>query len=127
MPLLIELSPGELIDRLSILTIKSERIVHPAKRAHVLLELQQLQDLARTKLPATLELRSLAADLRIVNETLWDVEDALRRHELRQDFGQEFVELARSVYRHNDRRAALKRQINDLLGSSLFEEKSYAA
>ena len=67
----------------------------------------------------------LVADLRRVNEELWEIEDAIRECERRQDFGPRFVELARSVYRSNDRRAALKRRVNELLGSAIVEEKSY--
>jgi hypothetical protein len=73
------------------------------------------------------ELRGLAAELKATNEALWQVEDDLRACERRQDFGPRFVELARSVYRHNDRRAELKRRINELLGSRLMEEKSYSS
>ena len=71
------------------------------------------------------ELTRLTADLQAVNEALWDIEDAIRCCERDQDFGPRFIELARSVYRNNDRRAAIKRAINDLLGSRLIEEKSY--
>jgi hypothetical protein len=122
MTFLIPVSPGELLDRLTILTLKAERIADPAKRANVRAELAGLG----RPLPASAELDRLAAELRSVNAALWDVEDALRACERRGDFGPAFVALARSVYTNNDRRAALKRQVNALLGSPLTEEKSYA-
>ena len=124
--LLVEVSAGELLDKLSILRIKSERIADPEKRRHVQKEMAALET-ARQGLPSPLGLAPLEAELAAVNARLWDVEDALRVCERDQDFGPLFIELARSVYHTNDRRAALKRAINDLLGSSLVEVKSYAA
>jgi hypothetical protein len=124
-PLLIEVPAGELIDKITILEIKARRIADPEKLRHVGAELAALAAVRDTGLPASAELAALAAQLTAVNEALWQVEDDLRDCERRQDFGPRFVELARSVYRHNDRRAALKRAVNDLLGSRLVEEKSY--
>jgi hypothetical protein len=125
-PVLVEISPGELLDKLTILQIKSQRIMDGAKLANVLRELETLAAVwAKVAPHPPAELQSVTSELRTVNETLWDVEDALRRAEAAGDFGRDFVELARSVYRHNDRRSALKRQINELLGSRLMEEKSY--
>ncbi len=126
-PILVEISAGELLDKISILEIKAERIADPAKQANVLQELAVLSDARRRVLPESEPLARLAVSLRQVNEQLWDVEDALRAHERQGDFGQRFVELARSVYRLNDQRADLKRQINDLAGSRLREEKSYGS
>jgi len=123
--LLVPISPGELLDKISILEIKLERIADPAKQGNVRRELAALADV-RKLLPPSAELASLTAGLKSVNQFLWDIEDAIRDCERRQDFGQAFVELARSVYRQNDRRSALKRQINELLGSQLIEEKAYA-
>jgi hypothetical protein len=125
-PLLIEVPAGELIDKITILEIKGERIADPDKLRHVRAELAALAAVRDGALPPSPELAALAAQLKAVNEALWQVEDDLRACERRQDFGPRFVELARSVYRHNDRRAALKRAVNDLLGSRLVEEKSYA-
>jgi hypothetical protein len=117
----IDISPGELFDRLTILEIKLARI--PDKRAVLGPEYTALAA-ERTTLKAE-GLDRLVAELMAVNTTLWEVEDGLRDHERRRDFGPSFVELARSVYFNNDRRSAIKRQINMLLGSTLTEEKSY--
>jgi hypothetical protein len=125
-PLVIETSAGELIDKLTILEIKSERIVEEGKRANVLRERDALRD-AYSRLAARAEeVGRLKEELRAVNEALWQIEDDIRRCEQAGDFGPRFVELARSVYRENDRRAALKRALNELLGSPLKEEKVYA-
>jgi hypothetical protein len=125
-PLRVEISAGELIDKITILQIKSERIRDAAKLGHVRAELAALLAANDGSLRPSAELTALRDELRSVNEALWTVEDELRLCERNQDFGSRFVALARSVYRHNDRRAALKRQINELLGSRLIEEKSYA-
>jgi hypothetical protein len=122
---LIRVSPGELIDKITILEIKSQRITDPDKLAHVHLELATLQDsCAQLGCPSE-ALHRLSAELRAVNEKLWDAEDAIRLCEQRQDFGSGFVELARSVYRLNDERAALKRMINGLFGAAFAEQKEY--
>jgi hypothetical protein len=125
LPLLAPIAPGELLDKISILEIKSERIKDRAKFENVRLELAALLAV-REMLSRPDELAALTAELKKVNECLWDVEDELRDCERRQDFGPRFIDLARSVYRHNDCRAALKREINILLGSRLIEEKAYA-
>lgn len=121
-----ETSPGELIDRITILRIKARRIADPDKLRNVHRALRTLEATRNSQLPTLAEVEQLAQQLLEVNEALWDVEDELRECERRQDFGSRFVELARSVYRFNDRRAALKRQIDQRLGSALVEEKSYA-
>lgn len=121
----VPISPGELLDKISILEIKQERIVDPAKLKHVAAELKLFHLAADKHFLDSLKLTGLREQLKSVNEALWDIEDALRVCEARQEFEDKFVELARSVYRHNDERAALKRQINDLLGASIIEEKSY--
>ena len=118
-------SPGELLDKLTILRIKAQRIAQPAKRANVARELALLETIWRGALPADCDVREEEAALARVNAALWDVEDALRECEAAQRFDAEFVALARSVYRHNDERAALKRRVNVKLGSALIEEKSY--
>jgi Family of unknown function (DUF6165) len=123
---MVEVSPGELLDKITILEIKSQRITDPAKLRNVASELRSLEAARRRALPETPQLAALAAELRAVNEALWQIEDDIRRCERDGDFGPRFVELARSVYRTNDRRAALKRRVNDLLGARVVEEKSYA-
>jgi hypothetical protein len=126
MRLTIEVSPGEAADKLTILTIKQDRIRDAEKLAHIGRE-AALLDAALAPLRARFpEILPLIEKLRAVNEALWDVEDALRLHEKRSDFGAEFVRLARSVYEMNDRRARLKAEINAILGSDIAEQKSYA-
>lgn len=125
-PITVEIAPGELLDKLTILEIKSERIADAAKLANVTLELDSLTTARKLAIPESAELDELVRRLKAVNEALWDIEDEIRRCERDQDFGPRFIELARSVYRQNDRRAAVKRQINELLGSKLIEEKDYA-
>jgi hypothetical protein len=122
---LIETSPGELIDKITILEIKSERIGDPDKLRNVRVELEALLAARDREIVASEKLATLTAELRAVNEAIWDVEEELRRCEQAGDFGPGFVELARSVYKNNDRRAALKRAINEELGSRIIEEKSY--
>ncbi len=124
--ILIPVSAGELVDKITILRVKAERI-DASKLANVRRELEALEAVAREQLPDSPEMATLTAELFEVNAALWDVEEGKRDGERRQDFGPAFVELARRVYRENDRRAAIKRRINDLLGSEIVEEKSYAA
>jgi hypothetical protein len=126
-PIRVEVAPGELIDKIAILQIKSERIADADKLKNVRAELQILEAARDGAMAATSELAALTAQLKQVNEALWEIEDGIRDCERARDFGPKFVELARSVYHTNDRRSALKRQINGLLGAKLIEEKSYAA
>ena len=121
----IEIAPGELIDKITILEIKTERISDAAKLANVRVELDVLSASRDAALPASGDLTRLSTDLKSVNEALWEIEDDIRDCERAGDFGPKFIELARSVYITNDKRAALKRDINELLGSRLIEEKSY--
>ena len=121
----IEVAPGELIDKLTILAIKLDRIVDPDKRANVLAEHVVLDAAHRAAIPSAPEIGTLTAELRAVNEALWDIEDRIRDCERLGDFGPDFIVLARAVYKTNDRRAAIKRAINQHLGSRLVEEKSY--
>lgn len=123
--ILIPVSPGEILDKLTILDIKSERMTDPEKLNHVRHEARLLRDVVEESIRPDEAVRALTDELRHINERLWTVEDDLRLCEKRQQFDTEFVELARSVYRFNDERASLKRQINILLGSSIVEEKSY--
>jgi hypothetical protein len=121
----VEISFGELIDKLTILEIKAERLRDPGQLCHVRDELERLRRAKAAAVVPSAELDELAASLKEVNQSLWEIEDEIRRCERNADFGPRFVELARSVYRNNDRRWALKRRINELLGSELVEEKSY--
>ena len=118
-------SPGELIDKITILQIKRERFTDKAKHANVERELDILEQTRNRSLPRSAELTKLSDALRDINEKLWDVEDNIRLCDRASDFGPRFIELARAVYHHNDIRCALKRQINELLGSELVEEKGY--
>jgi hypothetical protein len=123
--ILAPISAGELVDKMTILRVKAERIGDPAKTENVLKELRLLESLAAEALPRTPALAALTAELTTVNAALWDIEEGKRDCERRQDFGPEFVRLARAVYLENDRRAAIKRAINEATGSDLIEEKSY--
>jgi hypothetical protein len=125
MPILAPISAGELIDKITILRVKASRIGDAAKEANVRTELALLEDTAARELRQSPELENLVAQLTDINAALWDVEDGKRDCERRQDFGPDFVALARRVYIDNDRRAAVKRQINALAGSEIVEEKSY--
>ena len=123
----VEVSAGELIDKITILEIKTDRIADPDKVANVQRELRSLTAARSEALPNSPELDELTAELRRINERLWEIEDDIRDCERNGEFGERFIELARAVYRTNDRRAAAKRSINELLGSELVEEKDYAA
>jgi len=121
----VEISPGELIDKLSILEIKAERIDAPAKLANIRRELETLARSAHPLLEGDPETTRLAAELKRVNEALWEIEDEIRAQEAKADFGPRFVELARAVYQTNDRRSEVKRRINERFQSDIAEEKSY--
>ena len=123
----VDVSPGELIDKITILEIKAERIADPAKLRNVRYELDLLSGSRERALAPSPELARLTSELKEVNQALWQTEDDIRERERAKDFGPRFIELARSVYRSNDRRTALKREIGALLGSAIVEEKSYAA
>ena len=119
---MVPVSWGELLDKITILQIKQERIEDAAKRANVTAELNALSAIAEV---AMAQAAALLAGLKAVNEDLWEIEDQIRDKERTQAFDAEFIALARAVYVTNDRRADLKRQMNRLLGSALVEEKSY--
>ena len=121
----VPISPGELLDKITILRIKSARMQDAAKLANVRHELQLLELTWRAALPAGIDLRSEEQSLEAVNARLWDVEDLLRDQEAEKRFDAKFIELARAVYVTNDERAAIKKRINVKLGSALVEEKSY--
>ena len=118
-------SYGELIDKITILEIKSQRIADPAKVANVRNELDLLNATWANDAASRTDIADERARLLAVNELLWDIEDRIRLKERAQAFDQEFIELARAVYFRNDERAAFKREINLKLGSQLVEEKSY--
>ena len=123
--ILVPVSPGELLDKITILRIKSVRMGDAAKLANVRLELGLLEQQWRSALPAGVDLTSEERALEAVNAKLWDVEDLLRDQEAEKRFDARFIELARAVYFNNDERAAIKKRINIKLGSALVEEKSY--
>jgi len=120
----IPVSAGELIDKITILRVKAERI-GAQKKPNVLRELRLLEAILDRELPPSPELATLTSRLAEINARLWDIEDGKRACERRGAFGPDFVALARSVYIENDRRAAIKRQINAITGSEIVEEKSY--
>jgi hypothetical protein len=121
----VPVSFGELIDKITILEIKAERIRDDAKVANVRAELDLLNTTWNRHPAALVDIADARARLKGVNEVLWDIEDRIRLKEQAQAFDAEFIELARSVYFRNDERAAVKREINLRLGSTLVEEKSY--
>ena len=121
----VPVSHGELIDKITILEIKHERIADAAKRANVRVELDLLNATWRRDADASVDIGAERNGLRAVNEALWDIEDRIRVKEKAKEFDAEFIEVARSVYIRNDERAALKRVINEKMGSTLVEEKSY--
>lgn len=118
-------APGELIDKLTILRLKAEKITDPVKLANVLHEQMALQQTADAALPASAALTGLWEQLYQINAALWVIEDDIRACESRADFGPDFIRLARAVYVTNDQRAAVKKRINLHLGSAIIEEKSY--
>lgn len=126
-PPLVEIAIGELIDKLTILQIKSEHIQEPAKLKNVLFEIELLNEARRQSVPESPELTRLEVELKVVNQQIWDIEDAVRDCERNQRFDEHFVALARSVYKTNDKRATVKKRINELFNSRIVEEKSYAA
>jgi vacuolar-type H+-ATPase subunit I/STV1 len=123
--LMVPISAGELLDKITILRIKCARIEEPSKLANVRSELSRLEQVRAASLLADTAVAALEAELERVNSRLWDIEDQIREHEAQQRFDAAFIELARAVYLVNDERAALKRRINLLLASALIEEKSY--
>lgn len=123
----LPVSWGEVFDKLTILQIKTDKLLNAAQQANVARERQEIEKVIGDMASFPAQLPVLVQALKEINTILWDVEDGKRHCERHQIFGQEFVELARKVYFGNDQRAAIKRQINQLLGSTLVEEKSYKA
>ena len=126
MTIKVELAYGELLDKITILQIKSERISDENKLSNVNKELSLLNDLWALDKKSSVDISEEFSALKAINEKIWDIEDGIRDKERVKEFDQEFVELARSVYFSNDKRAEIKRAINLKLGSVLIEEKSYA-
>jgi len=119
------ISPGELIDKITILEIKSHRMTDETKLANVRRELEALRKIWAASIHAGTDIAADQEALRAVNERLWMIEDDIRDKERAQSFDADFIRLARAVYFENDERAAIKRRINTRLGSTLIEEKSY--
>ena len=122
----VPISPGELLDKITILRIKSQRMTDPRKLANVRLELEALEETWKSSAYADIDVGTDLDALLAVNGRLWTIEDDIRDKERAKTFDEEFVRLARAVYIENDERAAIKRRLNVKLGSSLVEEKSYS-
>ena len=125
MQLQVPVSVGEVLDKITILQIKLAHISDPAKRANIQNELNALLPLVAGDPFTTDQMQALMAELKSVNEVLWDIEDDIREKEAAKSFNAEFISLARAVYVTNDRRAEIKKQINLATGSDFIEEKSY--
>ena len=123
----IQISWGELIDKITILEIKQQRLLSKQSIANVRSELAALVSVADCTLAKRKDVAALKKQLKSINETLWEIEDKIRAKEAAQSFDQEFIQLARSVYMNNDKRGDLKRRINVLLNSTLGEEKQYTS
>lgn len=126
MAVMVEVAIGELVDKLTILEIKLEQIKDEAKLANIRTEYEILSAKSRAVVPDDARIAALTQELKGVNEALWHIEDDIRDCERAKDFGPRFVALARSVYRTNDQRSLIKRQINQILNSGIVEEKSYS-
>jgi len=120
------ISIGELVDKITILEIKAQRLRDPRKRDAVSKELCLLNEIDYAMGERGVTIKAVKDELRQVNEALWDIEDRIRDCEREQSFGEEFIQLDRAVYKTNDRRAELKRRINEISGSALMEVKSHA-
>jgi hypothetical protein len=123
--ILVPVSPGELLDKITILRIKCARIADAGKLEHVRHELVRLEASRHASLPASADMAADEAALERVNAELWDIEDRIREHEAQRRFDAGFIELARAVYLRNDERAAIKHRVNLKLKSAIVEEKSY--
>lgn len=121
----VPVSPGEVLDKITILEIKSERMSDPDKVHNVKAELALLQETWNENIRDTREIQSLHAQLKEINETLWEIEDDIRDKERAKEFDDRFIELARAVYVTNDKRSRVKKELNLHLGSEIIEEKSY--
>ncbi|HFQ13627.1 MAG TPA: hypothetical protein ENK40_02395 [Gammaproteobacteria bacterium] len=126
MTIKVDISYGEFLDKLSILEIKSERIHDAAKLENINRELALLRRLWAADPKSAIDISAEMAEMKAINEKLWQIEDDIRDKERARCFDEEFIRLARAVYYSNDERAAIKRRLNEKLGSELVEEKSYA-
>ena len=122
----VPISWGEFFDKITILQVKLENLTSKNALENVEQELKKLQSILTQNGPKTMETIRLEGELRRINQQLWDIEDKIRDKERNNSFDDEFIQLARSVYVTNDERSLIKRKINDMLGSELVEEKSYA-
>ena len=122
----VPVSPGELLDKITILEIKSERMNDATKLANVRLELSILNKTWTGSVSPDETIEHIHAELKRINESLWEIEDNIREKERLGEFDTRFIELARAVYVTNDQRAAVKKELNVYLGSDIVEEKSYA-
>ena len=120
-----EISAGELVDKITILKIKKEKITNKEKLIEIKKELDSLTNTFNKSIKKNINLETLTKELKNINLKLWDIEDKKRELEKKQEFGKEFIELARNVYKSNDERAKIKLKINETLGSSIKEVKSY--
>ncbi len=123
--ILVPVSPGEVLDKITILEIKSERMTDEDKLMNVRHELELLKETWARSVREDRLIRELHSRLKEINEALWDIEDAIRDQERKQSFDERFIELARNVYFTNDRRSRVKKELNLHLGSRIVEEKSY--
>ena len=123
--ILAEISAGELIDKITILEIKKTKINDAVKLKDVEKELSSLNSTLETSIPNSSKIQSLIDNLKSINLNLWDIENKKRQAESNNDFGEKFIELARSVYKTNDERAKIKLEINNILGSNIKEVKSH--
>ncbi|MDC0449638.1 DUF6165 family protein [Pelagibacteraceae bacterium] len=123
--ILAEISAGELIDKITILEIKRTKISDTSKLNDVEKELSSLNSTFKNKIPDISKIQTLISDLKSVNLKLWDIENEKRLAEKNMDFGEKFIELARNVYKNNDKRAKIKLEINNILGSNIKEIKSH--
>ena len=122
----VPISWGELLDKITILQIKLENLTSKNALENIEQELKKLQSIFNQYCPKTMETTQFEGELRQINQQLWDIEDKIRDKERNNSFDDEFIQLARSVYITNDERSRIKRKINDMFGSELVEEKSYA-
>lgn len=123
--ILVPISPGEILDKITILQLKSEKIVDERKLQNVLIEMKILQETWQNSLFVSQDLDAQIKNLYQINSVIWDLEDLLRNKEKEKRFDEEFVDAARSIYVSNDKRARIKKEINEFLGSNIIEEKSY--
>ena len=124
--ILTEISPGELLDKISILEIKIDKIKSKDKQEKIKKEYKLLKEAQNLNIEDSEDIRKLFNEIKKINLNLWVIEDKIRICEKNKNFGKEFIELSRSVYLNNDKRAAIKSQLNDLLGSNIREVKEYA-